>query len=143
MLLALDDIGLSAHVALMVNNSAKYKQVLSRRGSSAQALLNLLQAVCLDSCPACVTHSNFQQRLNFPIDAAYKLRHIETLIRLSRASGLYPECLVLKGINIEGNAVAGGTFGDIYKGHLGDQTIAVKVLRAFTASDRDHLLKVA
>jgi hypothetical protein len=126
----------------MVSNSVKYKQVLSRRGSSAQALLNLLQAVCFDSCPVCVAHSNFRQRLNFPIDAAYKLRHIETLIRLSRASGLYPECLVLKGINIEGNAVAGGTFGDIYKGHLGGQTIAVKVLRAFTASDRDHLLKV-
>jgi hypothetical protein len=31
----------------MVNDDIKYKQILDRRGPGAQALLNLLQAVCL------------------------------------------------------------------------------------------------
>jgi hypothetical protein len=46
-LLSLDDISLSAHLALMVNDDVKYKQVLVQCGPGAQVLLNLLLAVCL------------------------------------------------------------------------------------------------
>ena len=80
--------------------------------------------------------------MSVTIDSAYKSRHIKALIRLSRASGLYPECLVLQGINIEGDAVAGGGFGDVYKGHLQGQEIAIKILRVYQKSDMDKLLKV-
>jgi len=73
---------------------------------------------------------------------AQKSRFVKALIRLSRASGLYPECLVLSGMKIEGDAVAGGGFGDVYKGSFKGHEIAVKVLKVYQKSDMDKLLKV-
>jgi len=67
---------------------------------------------------------------------------VKALIKLSRASGLYPECLLLKGIEITGDPVAEGGFGDVYKGQLGDQEIAIKVLKVYQKSDMQQLLKV-
>jgi hypothetical protein len=58
------------------------------------------------------------------------------------ATGLYPECLVLKGIEIIGDTAGGGGFADIFKGRFRNQEIAVKVLRAYRKSDIEKLLKV-
>jgi hypothetical protein len=64
-------------------------------------------------------------------------------MKLSRASGLYPECITLKGIELVGTkAVAGGGFGDIWIGSLEGQEIAVKNLKVYQRSDKDKLLKV-
>jgi len=49
-ILTLDDIGLSAHLAVIISDDFKYKEVLDLRGSGAQALLNILQAVCFGFC---------------------------------------------------------------------------------------------
>lgn len=57
-LLTLGDIGLCAHLAVMVSNTDQYKQVLSQRGPGAQALLNLLQAVCLSA--TCTLYAIYQ-----------------------------------------------------------------------------------
>ena len=46
-LLNVDVIGLCAHLAIIVTDGGKYKDVISRRGPDAQSLINLLQAVCL------------------------------------------------------------------------------------------------
>jgi hypothetical protein len=46
-LVAFDAIGLSFHLAIIVTDNSKYKEVLARRGPAAQSLLNLLQAVSL------------------------------------------------------------------------------------------------
>lgn len=43
--MALDVIGLSAHLAIVVTEDDLYKQFYARRGPAAQALLDLLQAV--------------------------------------------------------------------------------------------------
>ena len=77
-----------------------------------------------------------------PVDLAYKRRHVKALIRLSGATGLYPECLVLDGIEILGDAVEGGGFADIFKGRLRGQEIAVKMLKVYQKSDIEKLLKV-
>jgi hypothetical protein len=61
---------------------------------------------------------------------------------LSGATGLYPECLVLEGVEIIGDAVGGGGFADIFKGRLHDQEIALKMLRVYQKSDIEKLLKV-
>lgn len=82
------------------------------------------------------------QRLNVAIDPADKPRHVKALTRLSQASGLYPECLVLRGVEIEGDAIAGGAFGDVHKGHFEGRNIAVKILRVYQQSDMNKLLKV-
>jgi hypothetical protein len=79
--------------------------------------------------------------LDVPVDPALKRRHVKALIRLSGSTGLYPECLDLKGIKIIGDAVGGG-FADVFKGRLWDQNIAVKVLKVYQKSDIEKLLKV-
>jgi len=143
-LLTLDDIGLSTQVALLLDDKAKYKQVLGQCGPSAQALLNLLQAVCQWQVITCVflTWVFLQQHLNFPVNSIHKPHHVKALIKLSRASKLYPECIILKGVNLQGNPVAGGAYGDVYKGHIEGQILAVKVLKVYEMSERDKLLKV-
>jgi hypothetical protein len=61
---------------------------------------------------------------------------------LSGAAGLYPECLVLEGIQILGDAVGGGGYADIFKGRLWDQKVAVKMLKVYEKSDIDKLFRV-
>jgi len=63
------------------------------------------------------------------VDPALKHHHVKALVRLSAANGLYPECLVLEGIEIIGDAIGGGGFADIFKGRLLDQYITVKMLK--------------
>lgn len=87
-----------------------------------------------------ITHS--LKCLDSVLDSIHKYRLVKVLIKLSRASGLYPECLFLKGIEVVGNPVAEGGFGDVYKGQLGDQEIAIKMLRVYQRSDMQQLLKV-
>jgi hypothetical protein len=51
--------------------------------------------------------------------------------------------MTLKQIELVGNAaIDGGSYGDIWKGLLSGQEIAVKILRVFRKSDKDMLLKV-
>ena len=76
------------------------------------------------------------------MDPLHKPRHIKALLRLSRASGLYPECLALKGVKIEAHPVARGSYGDVFKGHLHGRVIAVKALRIYQTSYLAKLLKV-
>jgi serine/threonine protein kinase len=65
------------------------------------------------------------------------------LIKLSKASGLYPKCLILTGIEFVGDsAIDGGGFGDVWKGRFGDHLIALKVLKVYVKSDIKELLKV-
>jgi hypothetical protein len=80
--------------------------------------------------------------MDVAVDPTLKCHHVKALIRLSGATGFYPECLVLEGIKIIGGAVGGGGFADIFKGHLLDQEIAVKMLRVYKKSDMEKLLKV-
>jgi hypothetical protein len=86
--------------------------------------------------------SCLRQCLNSGVDSEYRPHLIKTLVRLSRLSRLYPECLVLNEIKIEGNSIASGASGDVYKGRIGQQTVAVKMLRIHWMFDRDKLLKV-
>ncbi|KAJ7607029.1 kinase-like domain-containing protein [Mycena polygramma] len=68
-------------------------------------------------------------------------RLFKALIRLSRDCKLYPRCYTLTDLE-QGRLVAGGTFGDVYKGLLEGQCVAVKMMRVFDESDVDTLLKV-
>ncbi|KAJ7100527.1 kinase-like domain-containing protein [Mycena epipterygia] len=125
-IIALGDIALAARLALAVTNDTMYQQLLTRNGPGAQALLNLLQA---------------RFSIPIPINLAYKRRHLKALIKLSRASRLYPECLTLTGVEIGDDPIAAGGFGDVFKGNFRGEKIAVKILRIFRDKDMDGLLK--
>ena len=68
---------------------------------------------------------------------------LSALLRLSRKSGLYPECIILKDIVREDDcAVASGHFGEVWKGKFRDQQVCLKVVKIYKQSHVDHLLKV-
>ena len=76
------------------------------------------------------------------MDLKYKPRHIKALLQLSRASGLYPEVLALRGVDIEELPVDHGSYGDVYKGRWKGKLIAVKIMRIYQTSDLAKLHKV-
>ncbi|KAJ6587863.1 kinase-like domain-containing protein [Mycena capillaripes] len=120
-----DDISsIDKKIYSVLSESATYKQFLSCRGTVAQQLLDLLQDL---------------------LDSSYELRSrpliSKALLRLSGACGLHPTCFTLSGLEKIGQQVAGGAFGDIWKGLIGGQTVAVKSMRQFKEDDVRMSLK--
>ncbi len=65
------------------------------------------------------------------------------LVRLSEKTGLYPECLVLTGLDKVGeHPVAAGSFGEVWQGMLCEQEVSVKVVKVYLRNDVEKLLKV-
>jgi hypothetical protein len=80
--------------------------------------------------------------LDFPIDPELKRSYVKLLIKLSKDSVLYPQCLVLKEVvKKTGFPVARGGFGEVYRGQFRGQEVAIKVLKIQT-KNMDTLLKV-
>ena len=50
--------------------------------------------------------------------------------------------MVLKAVDIIGDSVADGSFGDVYKARLGNQVLALKILKVKKRSEMDVLRKV-
>ena len=92
--------------------------------------------------PLLLTKAYIPQRLDFPLDPQYKPLHVKLLLKLSKVSGLHPECLDLNGVEVEGHPVDRGSYGDVYKGRLHGQVIAVKALRIYQTSNLTKLRKV-
>ncbi|KAF8211578.1 kinase-like domain-containing protein, partial [Mycena galopus ATCC 62051] len=65
----------------------------------------------------------------------------KALLRLSSECGLHPTCFPLCGVEKLGPQVAGGGFGDIWKGSVGGQTVAIKSTRQFRDDDVKASLK--
>ncbi|KAL0056869.1 Rho guanine nucleotide exchange factor [Marasmius tenuissimus] len=74
-------------------------------------------------------------------------RHIrstifEVMLRLSTKSGLCPKCLTINNVKKLGTEpLAGGGFGDVWKGEIEDQTVCLKLARVFTHSDIQKVVK--
>lgn len=82
------------------------------------------------------------QRFDVPLDPEHEYPHTKALLGLSKASGLYPDCLTLKGVEMEQNPVKQGGYGDVYRGQWQGQLIAVKVMRMSQSSNVHKLFKV-
>jgi predicted unusual protein kinase regulating ubiquinone biosynthesis (AarF/ABC1/UbiB family) len=88
-----------------------------------------------------MTHA--YQLLDYPqLHHDLKSPFTNALLKLSGKSGLYPECLTLNGVQRLGNPVAAGTFGDVWKGIIRGESVAVKVLRIYQKTDMEKHLKV-
>jgi hypothetical protein len=77
------------------------------------------------------------------MELQHKSRHVKALLALSKISGLYPESLILKGIEMAPHPIVRGGFGDVYKGELDGQKVAVKMLKIYQTSDMSKYHKVA
>jgi hypothetical protein len=127
-ILTLDAIAMDALLLEILQDRVNYRLLLKRREHEAQSLLNLLQAVNLIFFYVYLLNTDAEQRLGLPLDPSLNRHYIRAVIKLAHASGLYPECMTLKGIEIVGKvAVDGGGFGDIWMGSLRGQAIAVMV----------------
>ncbi|KZP27275.1 kinase-like protein [Athelia psychrophila] len=81
-------------------------------GNVARSLVNLLQA--------CIDHGD--------LDVDTKRRLIRTLIKLSKSSHQVPQSLMLDGVTIGVQFARGGS-GNVYKGTLGRQQVAIKIMQ--------------
>ncbi|KAF8145830.1 hypothetical protein K438DRAFT_1922282, partial [Mycena galopus ATCC 62051] len=120
--------------------SLRDREFLASPGARAQNFLDLLQDVSPHLCIR-RSHSGNNQVLDLDIFSAVKPLIAKALLRLCRESGLYPRCFALTGLEIVGEQVAAGGFGDIWKGLIRTQAVCVKVMRLFQKADIEALLK--
>ncbi|KAH7918869.1 kinase-like protein [Leucogyrophana mollusca] len=123
-ILKLDALSIVARILAMLREPQRRRLLLGQRGSQAQSLLDLIQML-LDSFDLSIVHSFL----------------VKTLVELSKRSGLYPQRLLLPNIDIRGDQVDGGTFGDVWKGDLDGRPVAVKKMRVFRSSEVRELMK--
>ncbi|KAL0057013.1 Paired amphipathic helix protein Sin3a [Marasmius tenuissimus] len=96
----------SLRVQALFENVQKCRKVLRTQGDEAQRWLDLLQAL-LD---------------NPGLPRQTRSSVFNVMLRLSKKSGMYPKCLTLKNIEKLGEyPVAGGGFGDVWKGKVANQ----------------------
>lgn len=143
-LMKLEVISLCAHLTNVLEDSREHKRLMILDNSQdAQSILDLIQMVrFLLARHRYVIHI-IPQCLELPLDPSIKRLHFRTLVKMSRTYGLYPNCLVLQGIEMNAFVPeAAGAYGDIYKGKFRGKTLALKVLRVYQRSDLHALLKV-
>ncbi|EFI27044.1 TKL/TKL-ccin protein kinase [Coprinopsis cinerea okayama7 len=72
----------------------------------------------------------FQGLLDYPALKSIHPMILRALIHLVKEAALFPRCLVHQDVNIPGQrCTAIGSFGDVWKGDLRGQAVAVKVMR--------------
>jgi hypothetical protein len=143
-----------ALLATLLTDRECCRRLLKWRGEAAQFLINLLQSVSIPLVRM-ISEFNISDIIykhldHFPPDSKIRGLFVGVLIKLSRESTLYPECLIRDDIKFIGKyPVTAGRFGDVWKGTVssheapaGHDIIAVKVLRVYQKSDVEKVLKV-
>ncbi|KXN89748.1 hypothetical protein AN958_05288 [Leucoagaricus sp. SymC.cos] len=106
-------------IGAILHSESRYSSLLSKEGDEAQTILNALQRV-LDT-PA--------------VPEELRRAVIYAIMRLSGKTGLFPECLILPGVERNGLPVASGGFGDVWKGTYNSQPVCIKATRLDKQSD--------
>ncbi|KAK1215507.1 Rho guanine nucleotide exchange factor [Marasmius sp. AFHP31] len=109
-----------------LEDAKKCRKVLETEGDEAQRWLDLLQV--LADYPGVLRQSR---------STIFKI-----MLRLSRKSGMYPRCLKINNVEkLSLYPVAGGGFGDVWKGKIANEIVGLKVVKVYLASDVEQLLK--
>ncbi|ESK84818.1 Dbl domain-containing protein [Moniliophthora roreri MCA 2997] len=113
-------------IEVVFEDERAYRELLKQKGNLAQSLLDLLQLL-----------------IDFPGTPPHLRTSIcSTMLRLSRKQLLHPRCLSIHNVSVIGRyPVAGGGFGDIWKGALGSQVVCLKVVKMYIMADVQQLLK--
>ncbi|THU88187.1 kinase-like protein [Dendrothele bispora CBS 962.96] len=121
-----DHASLLARIETILGNPTEYRELLAQRGEVAQSLLDLLQTL--------YDYPGVLPRLRSKI--------LHAMLRLSDKSGLYPNCLALDNdIKVGNYPLTAGGFGEIWKGLIGGQMACLKVVKIYSDSDVQKLLK--
>uniref|UniRef100_A0A0W0EUD2 Protein kinase domain-containing protein n=1 Tax=Moniliophthora roreri TaxID=221103 RepID=A0A0W0EUD2_MONRR len=111
---------------VILNNEVQYQKLISQNGLMAQNLLDLLQQLAEYTMP--------------PL----RSQIYKAMLRLSSHSCHHPRCLSLKHVKkLEEYPVAGGGFGDVYKGAMGryqTTVVCLKVVKVYLTSNVEKLL---
>jgi hypothetical protein len=68
---------------------------------------------------------------------------LDGLLKLAKRAELQPDCLTLTELDKTGSdPVDGGSFGDLWKGKIRGELVAVKVVKLYVAQDVKKLIKV-
>ncbi|KAJ7793004.1 kinase-like domain-containing protein, partial [Mycena leptocephala] len=101
------------------------KDLLKAQDDHAQKLLDLLQDL-----------------LDYPrLDSQIRPVLLRGLLKLSKKFKQHPRCFALPDLQLGGDPVAAGDFGDIWKSQFHNETVCVKVMRVYQKSDINTLLK--
>ncbi|EDQ98384.1 uncharacterized protein LACBIDRAFT_336006 [Laccaria bicolor S238N-H82] len=108
-----------ARILTDTSDNSGYKSLLRLEGDSAQKMLNFLQTL-----------------VSLPRNDI-----LGALLRLSKLSKLYPECLTITDLERNNDVLDSGRFGEIYKGRSRNQVICLKVIKVTRKTQIKHLLK--
>lgn len=78
----------------------------------------------------------------YQIEKGLKHSMLVALLRLSKKSGLYPQCFTLKDVKRGPSPVAAGHFGEVWKGELQEKVVCLKIVKAYQKSQITQLVKV-
>ncbi|KAK1215506.1 Protein kinase of the Mitotic Exit Network [Marasmius sp. AFHP31] len=107
-------------------DTEKCRNILETEDDEAQRWLDLLQAL--------TDYPDIPRQTRSTI---FKL-----MLRLSKKSGMYPKCLKINNVERLGSyPVAGGGFGDVWKGKIANEIVGLKVVKVYLVSDVQLLLK--
>ncbi|KAF9263034.1 kinase-like protein [Marasmius fiardii PR-910] len=113
-------------IQVIIDDEQQRRELLETKDDIAQEWLDLLQVLA--------EYPNLTKSLRSSI--------FTLMIRLSRKSALYPQCLTIRGVEKLGDyPVGGGAFGDVWQGRIEQQVVCLKVIRAFRSSDVNLILK--
>ncbi|KAF5353275.1 hypothetical protein D9756_008130 [Leucocoprinus leucothites] len=117
------------HALIKVLSTSQGRAAMQElRGDNAQVLIDFLYILGL-----------FQSSLPYP---GLRKHIIRALYKLCKSSMLYPQCLVLKDIDVSGDLETGGGFGDIYRGWFRGKSLCLKAVRTTKSSETDAMLKI-
>ncbi|KAK7014133.1 Rho guanine nucleotide exchange factor [Paramarasmius palmivorus] len=126
----LESEAVSKQLDAILHDEVEYRNLVSQEGELAQALLDVLQLL--------TTSPNTSPQLRSTI--------LKAVLRLSRQSNLYPQCLTIRNVEKLGeHAVASGGFAEIWKGGIhseeAQEVVCLKVVRLYQSSDIKKVLK--
>ncbi|KAF5349990.1 hypothetical protein D9756_009165 [Leucocoprinus leucothites] len=110
-------------VEKIVTETTKYKSLLESRDQKAEMVLDVLQKL--------LDYQDTPENLRRSVVIA--------MMRLCKASGIYPRCLTLRGIKHDPQPLASGSFGEIWKGYYEQHPVCLKVARVYASSDIQRL----
>ncbi|KAL0058646.1 hypothetical protein AAF712_014672 [Marasmius tenuissimus] len=113
-------------IQALFEDAEQCRKIIETEGNEAQRWLDLLQAL--------TGYPGIQRQTKSTI--------FKVMLRLSKKSGLYPKCLKINNVERMGShPVAGGGFGDVWKGRIADEIVCLKVVKVYLAFDVQQRLK--